>query len=359
MTDEPEYPDAEASRLLGLLAETWRVPEGETYAQRAERVRRCTELEDALYSLGSSPGATGIPKPEPTAIDLPLLGVPAWGTSFRVAADDLVAQAVEDAHAALDANPRATGPHIVARRVLDHHFARGEHLPPRAWELLGRALRLEAKSIVAAMRRARIAAADAAGTGTKAIAAELGIGERAVRALRSKPVEQSDAMVHLLALQDQPPRRSTRDAIARLLGPHEKQGRWPNEMREGARAEAQRRIEAQRRADDMLREAGRQNDAAAVIKATDMARALLRKARNDALAVAGAMDADVRKVERWMARPNWEWAVVEEVLNLRGAPPADPHHIIDYDRDRGEHRVMTRDESREMRKASMRNHRAG
>jgi hypothetical protein len=319
MTDEPEYPDAEASRLLAEYGRAVRacmdaqiVPPGESKVGQAMRARdervargEMERIQKALNALGSTSGATGIPKPIPTEPDFPLLaGPPSWRTGFRDAAVDIVAQAIEDAHAALDANPRDTRPCVVAIRVLDHYLVRGEVLPARPLELLRRALRLDAKSIVAAQRRARIDAADEVGKGTKAIAAEEGISERAVRALR-QPVKQSDALVYLMSLQDQPPRRSTRDAIARLLRlparivtevTHDGL-RHPDRVRGAAKAEARRRV------------AG--------------------KDRNDAKAIARAVKEDHRDVAAWTQHPGWEGAVVSEGFWLRGPRIRKRNHQAD------------------------------
>jgi hypothetical protein len=360
MTDEPEYPDAEAERLLAEYGRAVRAcmdaqivpPEeskvGQAMRARDERVARgeMERIQKALNALGSTPNASGILKLVPIEPDFPLLaGPPSWRTSSYVArpagskntptentppenaararADDVIAQAVEDAHAAFDANPRDTRPCVVALQVLDHYLVRGEVLPARPLELLRRTLRLDAKSIVAAKRRARIAAADEAGTGTKAIAAEEGISERAVRALR-QPVEQSDALVHLMALEHHPPRRSARDEIVKLLDlpgrtvtevTHDG-FRHPARVRDAARTEARRRVVEKRK-----RKAA--NPDAVNPDAWDGTN------HNDAKAIARAAKEDHRDVTAWTQHPGWEDAVVSEGFWLHGPRIRKRNHQAD------------------------------
>jgi hypothetical protein len=260
-------------------------------------------LQDELNALGSSPDATGIPKPEPIILDLPLLpGPPSWRTGFRDAADDLVGQAIEDAHAALDANARATGPRIAMMQVLDHHLARGEPLPSRTLELLRRVLRLDRRSITAAKRRARIRQGEESPV---ALAAEWGITRQAVEQLRDEPAQESDALVTYLAVehaaeQTQPPRRSTRDAVARLLGLLNSNGKWRRKVVQTLYAGLQ---QPERVHDAALAEAKRRADG---------------RAKNNADAVAEDIGLDARTVERWMTRSEWEMAMLGQAVGLRG-----------------------------------------
>jgi len=361
--DDPHPDDAEFERLLAYIGAALRVPEGETYAQRTERQERLRALFDALWRLQypgwdnpAAPPPEPLPAPNWIVCDPPLVATPpAWRTSLtsydgpeaeradRAEADAIIARAIEDAHAALDANKRAEPPRRVALQILDHHLVRGVPLFPRALELVGRALRIDPKRITAALRRARIREGE---VGTEALAAEWGISRQAVEQLRDKQVDEPETLMLFLDLhrsteQGQPPRRSTRDDIARLLAQHGKPGRWPDETRRAARVEAQRRAKAKRRARDIIREAGNQNADDAVAKAET----LCLMVRNRVDAVAKVIRADPRKVERWMARDDWEWAVLLEAVEVRGDPRPDANRIIDYNRDEGGLRLMTRAES--------------
>jgi len=245
-----------------------------------------------------------------TVAAIPLLpGPPSWRTSLwswhgaeaeqadRAKADAIIAKAVEDALAALDANSRAEPPRITALQVLDHYLARGEPLPPRALTLLSRTLRIDPRSIDAWHRRIAIRRADEAGRHTdKAIAAELGISDRAVRALR-QPVENSDALllygaVAAAAERGQPPHRDVRDSIVRLLELLGPDGHW--------RADVVAAIHNGDRDPDLVREAAR----------VEAKRRRDGKAENDAKQVAKLIRADHRKVQRRMERPDWEDAVL-------------------------------------------------
>ncbi|RIK86613.1 MAG: hypothetical protein DCC69_06625 [Hyphomicrobiales bacterium] len=341
--DDPHPDDAEFERLLAYIGAALRVPEGETYAQRTERQERLRALFDALWRLQypgwdnpAAPPPEPLPAPNWIVCDPPLVATPpAWRTSLvsvhgseaeradRSKADAIIARAIEDAHADLDRSKRAEGPRRIALQVLDHHLVRGEPLPRRALELIGRALHIDPDSIITEKRRAFVRQAKATGRTSTEIASELDISRQAVDQLFD-PYEPPNKVVFYLALehtteQGKPPRRDTRDEIARLLGQHSKVGRWPDEIAKAARVEAGRR--AKGLAED--------NDDA-------VAKALGHK--------------DPRKVRRWMKRRDWLLAVTVEAFRLRGGLHSDPNHIIDYDRDEGMSRIMTRAESNAMRK---------
>lgn len=325
--------DAEFERLLALHADARRAytaalgaPVDETYAQRADREQRvriaCAEMdriERALNDLSfADPDAQPITR-VPYEPHLPLLpGPPSWRTSLtsfygagveqvdRVESDAIIASAVDEARAALTANPRAEPPRLLAMQVYDHHVARGERLSDHALELLARAMRIDQRSVVAAQRRARIAAAGEAGLGTKEIAAELGVDPRTVRLLRNSQTPEDAALY--TAVAEGKDLRALRPAVAAALDLLAKDGRWRTDVLAAIHAGTRNadliwkaaRVEAGRR------KAGKEPNNAKLIAST--------------MWIAHAMRIDPRWVERWIARPDWEMAVTVEAVWLRGWP---------------------------------------
>lgn len=380
--DDPHPDDEEAQRLLAeygravatLGALQLLAPTDDGY-QQAERIRDERVARGEMERIDRRLAGLHLPveghdfteptaKPTRTPPEIPLVpGRPCWGTSFRDANEELVAAAVEDAHRAFDANKRAEPPRITALQVLDHYLARGEPLPPRALKLLGRALRINPRSVEAWHRWTLIRAADSAGRTTQDIVAELGISEEAVRALR-KPRKKTAALVLFAAVETataagEPPLRSTRDAIARQLKIVDGNGRLrrkvietlhggirqPGKVREAAKAEARRRLGR--------RPNGKEHP------------------RNDANALARLVGQDARDVAEWTRREWWETLVYCEEYWLReerraerrrtlqrNNTPPESKSLIDYDRAEGVVRVMARAESQAMRTA-MRKARAG
>lgn len=355
MTEEPEdrHPnDAEAERLLGLLADAMReraaameVPEGETYAQRADREQRARiaraeidRIEQALNDLSfadpdAQPITRSTKKPGPPPGPL-LPGPPSWRTSVssyhgaeaeeveRARADAIIEAAARDALIALEA--KVEPPKIVAMQVYDHHVARGERLPDHALELLARAMRIDPRSVTALQRRAAILRADEARRSTKEIANELGIDPRSVRLLRNRPVPDDVAL--FAAVAEGKDLGALRPAVAAVLGLLGKDGYW--------RTDVLAAIHVGTRNPDLAREAAR----------VEAGRRKAGKERNNAKLIARAMRIDPRWVERWIARSDWEMAVTAagmvvtaEAVRLRKSHLLRPRkgEVIAYQRGEG------------------------
>lgn len=330
-TDRHQREDEEAARLLDLwgrvaaelLAARVEPEGGETYHQKSEREQRAQDAEEYLREIDARLAGLHLPvagidydeqPPQLVSPDLPLLpGPPSWRTSLisyygpeaeraeREQADAIIARAAHDALEAFEANPRAEPPRITAMQIYDHHVARGEPLPDLALEVLCRAMRIDARSVAAHARRAAILRGDEAGRTDAEIAAELGITDRAVRLLRKRPSPPDVALYAAVAAGTG--LRALRPAVARTLGLLGGDGRWRRQVSETIRGGIRER-------DAFLR-------AARIEAATRVKNVRLGEPVLSAATLASATGEDVRKIQRWMARPAWGDAVRSQAIWLR------------------------------------------
>lgn len=374
MTEEPEdrHPsDAEAERLLAqfgkvlsFLAPLLDLPPSTSRDRDVQWARdELARLQEALKALSyADPDAQPITH-TPRVPRLPLLpGPPSWRTSLvshhgveaekrlraeakmrRFPEDEALARAIEKALSDLTANPRAEPPRVVAMQVLDHHVARGERLPSLALELLARAMRIDPRSVVAAQRREKIAAAGVAGIGTKEIATELGVDPRTVRARRNDQTPEDAAL--LAAVAEGKDLRALRPAVAAALGLLDEDGRWrPQVIREltslpervettlvGAVVDGRFYGPRDARPDSAVDVEPVWQDrtipSSGGILEPDLVREAARieaqrrrdgEEPNVAKRIARAARIDIRRVRRLIARPDWEMAVTVEAVRLRG-----------------------------------------